>query len=174
MRYTLRRSHSLRIRAAYGSLIRSREQGNANVYVECRVGSHKFDNAIDGGLDVRADERESADWTEAPDDLNLAALQVCLWKLSQLKYDEALQDYYDHRKAMVSEYLRDEVDAFSREPAIIHREDLHHRPFPRRAWEAMLRELSRRFLDRPDVHEPHISLSAERIHRWLANSDGTR
>lgn len=174
MQYTLRRSHSLRIRAAYGSLVRSREQSNANLYVECRVGSHKFDNAIDGGLDVRADERESADWTEAPDDLNLAALQVSLWKLSQLKYDEALSDYYDHRKAMVSEYLRDEVDAFSREPAIIHREELHHRPFPRKAWEAMLRELSRRFLDRPDVHEPHISLSAERIHRWLANTDGTR
>lgn len=174
MQYTLRRSHALRIRAAFGSLLRSREHTTANVYVECRVGSHKFDNVIDGGLDMRADERESAEWTEAPDDLNLAALQVCLWKLSQLKYDEALADYYDHRKAMVSEYLRDEVAAFSREPALIHREELHHRPFPRKAWEAMLRELSRRFLDRPDVHEPHISLSAERIHRWLANSDGTR
>src|SRR5690606_36699431 len=45
MQYTLRRSHALRIRAAYGSLVRSREQTNANVYVECRVGSHKFDNA---------------------------------------------------------------------------------------------------------------------------------
>jgi len=174
MQYTLRRIHSLRVRAAYGSLLRSRESTSASVFTDCRVGSHKFDNEMDGGLDVRADERESADWTEAPDDLNLAALQVTLWKLSQLKYDEALQDYYDHRKALVSEYLRDEVDAFSREPALIHREELHQRPFPRKAWEATVRELSRRFLDRPDVHEPCIAISAERVHRWLANTDGTR
>lgn len=174
MQYTLKRIQSLRIRAAYGSLLRSRESNHAGIFVDCRVGSHKFDNEMDGALDIRADERESADWTEAPDDLNLAALQVSLWKLSQLKYDEALQDYYDHRKALVSEYLRDECDAFSRESPLIHREELHSVPFPRKAWEAMLRELSRRFLDRPDVHEPAIELSAERVHRWLANTDGTR
>lgn len=174
MQYTLRRTQSLRIRAAYGSLLRSRHSTNANLFVDCRVGNYKFDNEMDGGLDIRADERESSDWTEAPDDLNLAALQVSLWKLSQMKYDEALADYYDHRKALVSEYLRDEADAFSREVRLIHREEIHNEPFPRKAWEAMLRELSRRFLTRPDIHEPGISLSAERVQRWLTNTDGTR
>jgi TldD protein len=174
MQYTLRRTHSLRIRAAYGSLVKSREKTAAQVYAECRVGSHKFDNVMDGGLDARADERESADWVEAPDDLDLAALQITLWKLTQLKFDEALQDYYDHRKALVTEYDRDEVDAFSREEPIVVREELHGDPFPRRAWEAMLRELSRRFLTRPDIVDPGVSLSAERVHRWLANTDGTR
>lgn len=174
MQYTLRRTHALRLRAAYGSLLRARENTQASMYVECRVGSHKFDNVIDGGLDTRADERESADWTDAPDDLNLAALQVSLWKLSQLKYDEALQDYYDHRKALVSEYLRDEVDAFSKEPPLVHREELTQAPFPRAAWEATVRELSRRFLERPDIHDPCLTLSAERVHRWMATSEGTR
>ena len=174
MQYTLRRHHNLRIRASYGSLNRSREATSASVYVDCRVGSHKFDNVVDGGLDVRAEERESADWIDAPDDLNLAALQVTLWKASQIKFDEALQDYYDHRKALVSEYLRDEVDAFTKDPPIVHREELHSAPFPRKAWEATLRELSRRFLERSDIHDPYISLSAERVHRWLATTDGTR
>lgn len=174
MQYTLRRIQSLRIRAAYGSLTRSRETSHATIYVDCRVGSHKFDNVMDGGLDVRADERESADWLDAPDDLNLAALQVSLWKLSQIKFDEALQDYYDHRKALVSEYLRDEVDAFSHEPPLHDREELHNDPFPRAAWEATLRELSRRFLEHPEVHDPSVSLSAERVHRWIANTDGSR
>jgi TldD protein len=174
MQYTLRRTHSLRIRAAYGSLTRSREQVGAQIYCECRVGNHKFDNVIDGGLDTRAEERESADWVEAPDDLNLAALQVSLWKLSQIKYDEALSDYYDHRKALVTEYLRDETNAFSKEPALVHREELQTEPFPKAAWEAAMREVSRRFLDRPDVYDPSLSLSAERVHRWLANTDGSR
>jgi predicted Zn-dependent protease len=36
------------------------------------------------------------------------------------------------------------------------------------------RGLSRRFLKRPDIHDPCISLSAERVHRWLTNSEGTK
>lgn len=174
MQYTLRRVQSLRIRAAYGSLLRSRASTGAHLHCECRVGSHRFDNVADGGLDAALEERESSDWTEAPDDLNLAALQVALWKLSQIKYDEALADYYDHRKSLVSEYLRDEVDAFTEEKRLIFREPLHHDPFPRAAWEASLRELSRRFLERPDIHDPSINVSAERVHRWLSNTDGTR
>ena len=174
MQYTLRRTHALRLKAAYGSLVRARESTQSQIYAEVRVGSHKFDNVMDGGLEVRAEERESSDWVDAPDDLDLAALQVSLWKLSQLKFDEAQQDYYDHRKALVSEYLRDEVDAFSRETPLVHREELRSDPFPRVAWEGMLRDLSRRFLQHPELHDPAITLSAERVHRWLATSEGTR
>jgi TldD protein len=174
MQYTLRRAHTLRLKAAYGSLVKAREAVQSQIYADVRVGSHKFDNVMDGGLDTRAEERESSDWVDAPDDLDLAALQVSLWKLSQLKFDEAQQDYYDHRKALVSEYLRDEVDAFSRETPLVHREELRNDPFPRAAWEGMLRDLSRRFLQHPEVHDPAITLVAERVHRWLATSEGTR
>jgi predicted Zn-dependent protease len=174
MQYTLRRTHSLRLRAAYGSLTKAREDVRSQIYADIRVGSSKFDNVMDGGLDVRAEERESADWVDAPDDLDLAALQVSLWKLSQIKFDEAQQDYYDHRKALVTEYLRDEVDAFSKEPPLSHREELRSEPFPRVAWEGMLRDLSRRFLQHPEIYDPGITLSAERVHRWLATSEGTR
>ncbi|MCX4245577.1 TldD/PmbA family protein [Paraliomyxa miuraensis] len=174
MGYSLRRVHSLRLRAAYGSLIRAREDHRAGIYCEVRVGDHHFDNVIDAGLDTRADERESAEWVEAPDDLDPRALHVALWKLGQLKFDEALEDYYDHKKAMVSEYLRDEVDALTREPPLQHREPLSDDPFPRAQWEAMLREASRAFLRHPEVHDPGITLTVERVHRWMATSEGTQ
>jgi predicted Zn-dependent protease len=174
MHYALRRVDALRIRAAYGSLNRSRHTKAAHIYCDVRVGSHEFDNVLDAGLEQRADERESADWIEAPDDLNLAALQVSLWKLSQIRFDEALSDYYDHKKARVAEYMRDEVDAFTREDPVVHRERLHVEAFPRKEWESTLRELSRRFLDHPEVHDPSVSISAERVHRWMATSEGTR
>lgn len=174
MHYALRRTHALRLRAMYGSLTRCRESTQSSMYCDLRVGSRKFDNLLDAGLDNRAEDRESADWIDAPDDLNLAALQVGLWKLSQVKYDEALADYYDHKKAMVAEYLRDEVDAFTKEKPLDHREPLSSRPFPRRVWETNLRELSRRFLDHPDVHDPIVAVNAERVHRWMATTEGSR
>ena len=174
LQYTVRRIHDLRLRAAYGSLLQSREEARCRMYADIRVGSHAFDNNIDGGLDTAAEERESADWLEAPEDLDGQALQIALWKLTQLKFDEAVKDYYDHRKTQVTEYLRDELDAFTRERAVLHAESLESKPFPRAEWESILRRLSRRFLDHPDIHDPSISLQAERVHRWLVNSEGTR
>jgi hypothetical protein len=139
-----------------------------------RVGDHGFDNVMDGGLSVDAEERESADWLLAPDDLDPAALRVALWKLTEIKLDEACEDYYDHQKAMVSEYLRDETAAFTRERPVTHIETLHEEPFPRARWASMLVELSRRFLQCPEVYDPWVGLRAERVHRWLCTSEGTR
>lgn len=174
LHYALRRVHSLRLRAAYGSLTRARETTTGRIYCDIRVGSHDFDNVLDAGLDLRSEERESADWVEAPDDLNLEALQISLWKLGQIKYDEALSDYYDHKKARVSEFMREEVEAFTREVPLSHHETLHHDPFPRAQWEATLREQSKRFLDHPEIHDPTVTIWAERVHRWMASTEGTR
>ncbi len=174
MSHSLRRVQSLRLRAAYGSLLLAREECRARIYCEVRVGDHRFDNVVDAGLTVAAEDRESADWVDAPDDLDPMALRVALWKLGQIKFDEALEDYYDHKKAQVSEYLRDEGDALTRESALEHREALHDDPFPRERWEPMLKEASRVFLSRPDVYDPTLTLTVERVQRWLATSEGTR
>lgn len=174
MQYTVRRVEELRLRAAYGSLVRAHQGRGARIFADIRVGNHRFDNVIDGGLDVDAEDRESSDWLEAPDDLDPTALQYALWKLGQIKFDEALEDYYDHRKATVSEYLRDQADAFTRESKLVHLDPLHDEPFPRAAWETMLRDASRRFLDHPQIYDPSVTLRATRVHRWLATSEGTR
>ncbi len=174
MHYALRRVHALRLRAAYGSLLRRRETTRSRLYCEVRVGDHRFDNVVDAGLDTEAEERESADWVDAPDDLDPTALQVGLWKLGQIKFDEALQDYYDHKKAMVSEYLRDEADAFTREPPLVHLEPLHDDPLPCAEWEPQIKAVSRRFIDHPEVYDPSVSVSLERVQRWMASSEGAQ
>ncbi|MCH9684472.1 MAG: hypothetical protein K0V04_23760 [Deltaproteobacteria bacterium] len=174
MSYALRKTTVLGLRAAYGSLLRSRERTMSKIYCEVRVGDHQFDNVVDAGLDVDAEERESADWVAAPDDLDPVALQVALWKLGQIKFDEALTDYYDHQKARVSEYLRDEADAFTHEPPLSHREPLQDTPWPRQQWETMLRDASRVFSGHPEIFDPMLGLRVERIQRWQATTEGTR
>jgi predicted Zn-dependent protease len=174
MLYTLQRVETLGLAAAYGGLWRDRPSTRSNLYCDIRVGNHQFDNVMDGGLEDRADERESVDWVDAPDDLNTRALQIALWKLTQLKFDEALEDYWDHRKALVSEHLRDEVGALTRERPVVHIEPLSDDPFPREEWTRVLVDLSRRFLEHPEVYDPDLSLAATRVQRWLVTSEGTR
>ncbi|MFO7561052.1 MAG: metallopeptidase TldD-related protein [Enhygromyxa sp.] len=172
--YALRRRRVLLLEAAHGSLLRRRVREQGTLSVDVRVGSHEFDNVLDGGLDGEAHERESAEWLVAPDDLNPMALRYALWKLTQVRFDEALEDYYDHRKALVSEFLRDEVQSFTRERAIRHIEPLDETELPVDRWAETLVELSRVFLDHPEVHDPGLTIRGERLHRWLVDSEGTQ
>ena len=139
-----------------------------------RVGSHEFDNVLDGGLDGDARDRESAEWLIAPDDLDPMALRYAFWKLTQVRFDEALEDYYDHRKALVSEFLRDEVQSFTRERSVRHVEELDESALPVERWAGELLELSKVFLQHHDVHDPGVTIRGERVHRWLVDSDGTQ
>ncbi len=172
--YSLRHTRVMDLRAAYGSLLRNRSRKSNKLFVDVRVGSHRFDNYVDGGLEVDAEERESADWIDGPDDLDPQALAVAFWKLTQLKFDEAQEDYLDHRKALISEFLRDEVDAFNRERPVVHMQNIDDREFPQERWGEMIRDISRVFLDHPDVYDPSVGLHVERVHRWLCTSDGAR
>ena len=76
--YALRRRRELLLEAAYGSLLRRRNREQGTLSVDVRVGSHEFDNVLDGGLDGDAHERESAEWMIAPDDLDPMALRCAL------------------------------------------------------------------------------------------------
>ncbi len=175
--YVLRRRRELLLEAAHGSLLRRRDREHGQLQVDVRVGSHEFDNVLDGGLAGDDVQRESADWLTAPDDLDPVALRCALWKLTQIKFDEALEDYYDHRKAMVAEFLRDEVASFTRETAHRELESLHafdqKEALPIDRWTSELVGLSRRLLDHPDIHDPCISIRGERVHRWFVDSDGS-
>jgi len=171
--YTLRRRRELLLEAAHGSLVRRRNREHGALTVDLRVGSHEFDNVLDGGLDGDAHDRESADWLVAPDDLDPMALRYALWKLTQLRFDEALEDYYDHRKALVSEFLRDEVASFTRERPVRHIEALDESELPVDRWAGELVELSRVLLDHPEVHDPALTIRGERIHRWFVDSEGS-
>lgn len=172
--YGLRRHHEVLLRAAHGSLSRERERVRNDLHVELRVGSHEFDNVMDGGLDGDANERESAEWLQAPDDLDPIELRCALWKLTQIKFDEAVEDYYDHRKTLVSEYLRDEVESFTREQPVVHIEPLDDAPLPTAEWAATLVELSKILLEHPEVHDPELTIRVDRIHRWLVDGAGTK
>jgi predicted Zn-dependent protease len=156
-------------------MTRRRHARRNRVFAQVRVGSPRFDNVMDGGLgDEEEEELESFDWIDAPDELSAEALQMALWKLTQLRFDEAQEAYLDHKKARVSEYLRDEVDSFSKQRCVQHREAVDPRSLEPGPWTEVLRRLSRRFLEHPKVYDPSINLRVERTVRVLCNTDAAR
>ncbi|MGB1700282.1 MAG: metallopeptidase TldD-related protein, partial [Nannocystaceae bacterium] len=172
--YGLRRLEVVELSAAWGAMLRARHSRRNRVFAQVRVGSARFDNVMDGGLGDEDDELESFDWIDAPDELSPKALQMALWKLTQLRFDEAQEAYLDHKKARVSEYLRDEVDSFSKCRCAQRIDDVDLRPLEPAPWADVLRRLSHRFFEQPKVYDPSINLRVERVVRWMCNTDAAR
>lgn len=80
--------------ASAGSTYRKRADHTRNVYCDLRVGSYRYDQTTNGGLQDNDEERESMNHITAPiDDRAHDALRLALWRLSETKFREALSDY---------------------------------------------------------------------------------
>ncbi|MBX7143591.1 MAG: hypothetical protein K1X79_04000 [Oligoflexia bacterium] len=80
--------------ASSGSMYRRRADHTRNVYCDIRVGSPRYDQICDGGLNDNDEEKESANLVTMPiDDNNLEGIRIALWRLSEAKFREALSDY---------------------------------------------------------------------------------
>src|SRR5262245_27732304 len=72
--YLLNAKEGLTVWGRYGSVFRSEPQRDADLYAEVRLGSHRFDNSIDGGITSDLSQRQSFNWIEGPEDLDPDAL----------------------------------------------------------------------------------------------------
>jgi len=161
------------ISARYGSLFHSQPFHECDLYSEVHVGSYDFDQTIDGGLTNELSERESYNWIEGPQDLSPDAVRYCFWKLTQHKYEEALQEYYDKKKILVEQHLREQNPSFSRENRQVRNHEVKPVRFPRRAWEDLVREMSELFRDHKRLVDPYVRIRGVNCVRIFVNSEGS-
>jgi predicted Zn-dependent protease len=172
--YLLHAKEGLTVWGRYGSVFRSEPQRDADLYAEVRVGSHRFDNSIDGGIASDLAQRQSFNWIEGPEDLDPDALRYALWKLTQHKYDEALQEYYEKKKILVEQQLPRRGKAFSNEPPLTHYDRVQPVVFPKARWERFVRESSGIFRDYRFILDPYVQIRGVNKVRIFVSSEGTR
>lgn len=158
----------------YGSVFRSGPVRERSLFADVRVGSYRLDQSVDGCLQTEMGDRESYNWLDAPDDLDPAALRYSLWRLTQQKYGEALQDYYDKKKVLVEQHLRRDVPSFSKEPPLQLRERLRRRGFDLGEAESFVRRTSRAFRRHRHVEDPYVHVRSLLHTRLFASSEGAR
>ena len=89
--------------ASNGSVYRRRADRSRNVYCDIRVGSHKHDQVMNGGLEDNDEERESVSQVSVPiDDRVYDGLQIALWRLTETRFKEALADYNQREGLRIS------------------------------------------------------------------------
>ena len=86
-----------------GSVYRRRSDHTRNIYNDIRVGSYRYDQVTHGGLLDNDDELESTSFIKAPiDDRDHYGLRVALWRLTDVKYREAVADYANRKASSIS------------------------------------------------------------------------
>lgn len=158
----------------YGSVFRSEPQRDSDLYAEVRVGSHRLDNMIDGGITGDLTQRPSYNWIDGPEDLDPDVLRYALWRLTQHKYDESLQEYYEKKKILVEQHLPQRGKSFSVETPLTHFDDVRPVVFPKKRWEAFVRDTSAIFRDYRFMLDPYVQIRGLNKVRMFVNSEGTR
>ena len=89
--------------AGSGSVYRKRSDHTRNVLCDIRVGSYKYDQVMQGGLNDNDDELESYQHVSMPiDDKDYGGLRIALWRLTDAKYREAIADYAARKSQSIS------------------------------------------------------------------------
>lgn len=174
MSYLLHHSSGLDVWGRYGAVFNTERVRSCDLYVECRVGSYRLDQTVDGGLEQDHEDRESYTWLVGPQDLDPVAVRYAFWKLSQLKYQEALQDYYDKRKILVDQRLKANANSLSRERKVIKNTEVQPIKFSEARWEGFVRQASGLFSKYKKLVDPYVRIRGLNKVRVFVNSEGTK
>ena len=174
MSYLLHHTLGLDVWGRYGAVFHTEPIRSCDLYVECRVGSYRLDQTVDGGLNDDPEDRDSYNWLVGPQDLDANVVRYAFWKLSQLKYQEALQDYYEKRKILVDQRLKSTAVSLSREDKLIKNVSVRPITFSTRRWESFVRDASALFKKYKKLLDPYVRIRGSSRVRTFVNSEGSK
>ena len=160
----------------YGALYAKGAQSFGQVYAEVRVGSHAFDNVIDGGLGDQSMERPStALIMNAPMEDIPNAIRRHLWQLTDLKYKEALEQLLDKkRRALQDATPRKNGLDFSKERQSRYIEIPQPLQIPEDHWLDIIRRRSLQLKKYKDFSDSYLQVSTDRIVKCYVNTEGSQ
>lgn len=159
----------------FGALVSSDADLYRNVLADVRVGNYEFDSTpeVDNfGFDFSDGSYEPS--KTLPLDNDPRALRTSLWLVIDEQYKRALSTYLKKRGARV--YKPDEPDrapSFSKEVPVVYVGGQTPFEFDRKRWEEEVRRTTGKLV-RPHLFDGEMRVSADKVVRWFASSEGAR
>ncbi len=172
--YLLRDIHTFQIWGRLGNINYSSEQDSRNLYCDCRVGSYRYDQVTEGGLDDNDAESESYEHVEMPIGNDTDALKYHIWKLTDCRYREAVRHFF-RKKSQHITYLDPSqgLPSFTRGKPL---SDLRFKPFPRldmKQWRHFVTKSSLEVKGVSEIKNSWVELRIRDISRIFVNSEGS-
>ncbi|MCC6749177.1 MAG: TldD/PmbA family protein [Deltaproteobacteria bacterium] len=173
--YLLRDIHSLHIWGRLGNINQVTDQYTRNVFCDCRVGSYRFDQISEGGLDDHDAEGEVSEHVEMPIGNDTDALKYHLWKLTDARYREAVRHYLRKKSEHIT-YL-DPTDGLASFRRGVVRKDVRLRavqPVDVEAWIDFIVRSSRVVKRYPEVKNSWVEVRVRDATRIFVSSEGSQ
>ncbi|MEM7166377.1 MAG: metallopeptidase TldD-related protein [Planctomycetota bacterium] len=174
--YTITDVKSVAVSARLGALYRSDDDHGRVLDVDVRVGDYELDSThqIRGGRGRITRGFGGGARSVSVED-NPAAIHHALWLSTDSAFQRAVQRYQrvkTNMKTMVEEEGR--ADDFSREDPSVYAEEPVAVELDRKAWEGLVRRVSKLGLKYPLIYTSSVSISGTAENRYMATSEGTR
>lgn len=166
------------IEASFGDLMASDSDRRRILTVQVRVGSPSLDNTheVRYGYDYLDLGLPSGRWAPIPLDDEPEALAQTLWQRTDEEYREAVEDFAKVRANVAvkveaedksPDFSKARIDTFYQPPAAEPELD-------RELWEERLRQISRLFLEDPDISRSLARLRLSQVRKYFVSTEGAR
>lgn len=169
---------SREIAARFGALVVRESSRARGLGADVRVGSYEFDSTPDSdpfgfGFDPQGDGYNPMELVALDDDAH--ALRRAAWLMVDAQYKQALASYLRKRGQRIYRPDQEErAPAFSREKPAQHLAVPRELSFDAELWSGEARRASARVLEFPEIFDSSVRVSADRVVRHFASSEGTR
>lgn len=146
---------------------------------QVRVGSYEFDNTNLPSISrFDSDDFEDSyedDWqsTRVPIEGKDASFRSSLWLLSDKAYKKAITDYYKKKMLQITTGKKERVSDFFQERPEIYIGPIKGISFDQNIWRDLIREITGYLASKPEMMEPSMRVTAERIVDYYMNTEGT-
>ncbi len=172
--YLFRNQRTEKMWGRLGAVNRHEASSSNNVFCDIRVGSYKYDNLTHGGLNDNSDKDESVDYIYMPSEIREDAFKYGLWKLTDARYREAAEQYYD-KKSRELHF----VDPNRKLPSRVKRKPVKQMRYSRfdevdtDYWKYLIRKAGALIKKYPRIKNSWIEFTSRHNQHLLVNSEGT-
>ena len=149
-------------------------------YVQVRVGTYEFDNTnIPLSSRFNPDDLEDLfgedDWqsSRVPIEGRDGSLRAALWLMSDKAYKRAITDYNKKKMLQITTGKKDRISDFSRERPERFIGPIKGISFDQNVWADLIRKVTGYLASKPEMMEPSMGVTAERIVNYYVNTEGT-
>jgi TldD protein len=172
--YLFRNYRTEKIAGRLGGVTDHSAASQNTTYCDVRVGSPRFDNVINGGLEDNSDRDESVEYIVMPAEIERDSFRFSLWKLTDAKYREAAEQFYE-RKSKQLHY----VDNNRGIPSRFHRKPVKHWKYTELPeidhdyWKFRIRQAGELLKKYTSIKNSRFEFSCHHRQTVLVNSEGS-
>jgi TldD protein len=174
IQYVVLDQERYRASATFGALTGSDNDNGRIMQAQVRVGTYDFDNSEFMTGPAFQGPPPSGVASRAVIENDYAGIRHDLWLATDAAYKQSVEQLARKRAFVQNKTRSEQIPDFSKENAVMALDGRRKLEVDKARWEKQVREWSAIFREFPEIERSNVVMEAQLVHRYLANSEGTR